>query len=165
MLGRLYRFEKRLCIVGSGTCLILMVAVIIVSVLGRYLFHTDLVPGGFNIIERFLFPVLVFCAIPLTYRDGMFPSVTFFREKLSNTTGRIVRRFCAITEILLYLVIVVYAFRFAWQALLDTRTMQIGSETWLLWPILWLVPAIFLLVLLNAVLDLIGMLHPDSLDQ
>lgn len=161
----LSRIESKLCIMGSGTCLILMVFTIITSVLGRYLLHTDLIPGSFNIIERILFPTLVFCAVPITYREGMFPRVTYFRSKFSGRLASFFDLLCLCLETALYLVIVSYTFRFAWQAVIESRTMQIGSETWLLWPILLLVPTIFLLVLLNTLVDIYVRLWPGKPEQ
>lgn len=165
MMYLLSKIESRLCMVGSGTCLLLMVFIIISSVLGRYLLHADLIPGSFNIIERVLFPTLVFCAVPITYREEMFPRVTYFRNKFSGRLASIVNWFCLFLEASLYLVIVSYTFRFAWQGVLESRTMQIGSDTWLLWPVLLLVPTIFVLVLLNTLVDIYAKVRPGGPEQ
>ena len=154
MTTLLPRLTSRLCLFGSGTCLILMVFIIIVSVMGRYLFHSDLIPGSFNIIERILFPILVFCAIPLSHQEGMFPSVTFFRTMLPKRAQGVAEMLCSAVDALIYGLVVIYAFRFAWSAVISARTMQIGSSTMLLWPILWLVPVVFVLVLSNTIAQL-----------
>lgn len=165
MLSMLSKIELRLCAIGSGACLLLMVFIIITSVMGRYLLHTDLIPGTYNIIERVLFPVLVFCAIPITYREGMFPRVTYFRSKFSVTLDIVASWTCRIVEACLYLVIVCYTFRFAWQGLVESRTMQIGSETWILWPILCLLPVTFALVLANVLGDILSSIREGILSE
>ncbi|PLW82052.1 TRAP transporter small permease [Kineobactrum sediminis] len=165
MLSIISKIEFRLCAVGSGACLLLMVLIIITSVFGRYLLHTDLIPGTFNIIERILFPVLVFCAIPITYREGMFPRVTYFRSKFPAKLDLAAHWLCVLVEASLYLVIVCYTFRFAWQGLVESRTMQIGSETWILWPILWLLPVTFIIVLVNILGDVLSKIRKDTLNE
>ena len=56
-LGRL---EGGMASVGAGLCLLAMMFMTVGSVFGRYLLGADLIPGGYNIIERLLFPLLVF---------------------------------------------------------------------------------------------------------
>jgi TRAP-type C4-dicarboxylate transport system permease small subunit len=68
-----WNFERGLAVIVAGSALLLIIGITVLSVIGRYFFQTDLIPGSYNIIERIIFPLMVFAAIPIAHRDGIFP--------------------------------------------------------------------------------------------
>lgn len=145
----LTHLENRIAQYGAGTCLAAMMMVIVISVLGRYLLAADLIPGAYNIIERVLFPLMVFWAIPIAHRDGTFPRLTVLVDKLPPRARLAVAVFVFAVELAVYLVIFWYVFEFAWDGVANERMMRIATETWPVYPILVMVPLSFGLMILE----------------
>ena len=76
------RVDWGLASVGAGLCLLAMMLITVVSVFGRYVLGMNLVLGAYNIVERILFPLIVFWALPLAHREGTFPRLGFISEAL-----------------------------------------------------------------------------------
>ena len=145
-LGQL---EGGMASVGAGVCLLAMMLVTVVSVCGRYLLGADLIPGGYNIIERVLFPLLVFWALPLAHREGTFPRFGIVLDALP-AKKRAVVAVCAIgVETAVFGLALWHVADFAWQSYVSGRQMQIGATYWPLYPVLAMVPLSFGLMLLE----------------
>lgn len=69
----IWHFEWGMASIGAGLCLLMMMMITVLSVFGRYVLHTDMIPGAYNIVERILFPLMVFWAMPLAHREKLFP--------------------------------------------------------------------------------------------
>ncbi|MFC3228601.1 TRAP transporter small permease [Marinibaculum pumilum] len=141
--------ENRIAQYGAGTCLAAMMLVIVISVLGRYLLAADLIPGAYNIIERVLFPLMVFWAIPIAHRDGTFPRLTVLVDRLGPRARLAVSVFVLAVELVIYLILFRFVFEFAWEGVARERMMRIATETWPVYPILVMVPLSFGLMVLE----------------
>ena len=147
-LGRL---EGGMASVGAGLCLLAMMFMTVVSVFGRYLLGADLIPGGYNIIERLLFPLLVFWALPLAHREGTFPRLEMIRDALPPRAYAWVTAFVLGVEVIVFSLLLWYVAWFAWQGYASERQMQIGTTYWPLYPVLAMVPLSFGLMLIEMV--------------
>jgi TRAP-type C4-dicarboxylate transport system permease small subunit len=146
---RIGQIEGGLASIGGGFCLFLIMMITVLSVLGRYVFGIDLIPGAYNIIERIAFPLLVFWAVPLAHRDGMFPKFDILLNKLPPLLARVLAAFVLVVEIVVFLIIFWFVVRFAWGAVESNRQMQISSTHWPVWPVILMVPLAFGLMLLE----------------
>ena len=147
-LGRL---EGGMASVGAGLCLLAMMFMTVVSVFGRYLLGADLIPGGYNIIERLLFPLRVFWALPLAHREGTFPRLEMIRDALPPRAYAWVTAFVLGVEVIVFSLLLWYVAWFAWQGYASERQMQIGTTYWPLYPVLAMVPLSFGLMLVEMV--------------
>ena len=145
------RFEGGMASVGAGLCLLAMMFMTVVSVFGRYLLGADLIPGGYNIIERLLFPLLVFWALPLAHREGTFPRLEMIRDALPPRAYAWVTAFVLGVEVIVFSLLLWYVAWFAWQGYASERQMQIGTTYWPLYPVLAMVPLSFGLMLVEMV--------------
>lgn len=152
-----WHFEWGMAAIGAGLCLLMMMAITVLSVFGRYVLHSDLIPGAYNIVERILFPLMVFWAMPLAHREKLFPRLESFVDSLPNRWRTIISAFVLVTEIVIYAVVFWYVTRFVWASIASNRTMQIGTHTWLLWPIIVMMPLSFALMLL----EMLRLLYED----
>lgn len=142
--------EYGLVAVGSGLCLLAIMLVTVLSVAGRYLFHTDLIPGAYNLIERVLFPLMVFWALPVAHRDGMFPKLELLMGSHFTTRGRaVVAVFVGLVELMVYSVLMYFIWIFVERAMISGRTLMIGVETWPMWPVAIMMPIAFGLMMLE----------------
>ncbi len=146
---RLGKIEGGLASIGAGFCLFAIMIMTVLSVLGRYVFGMDLVPGSYNLIERVAFPLLVFWAIPLAHRDGMFPKFDMLQARLSPMLNRILASLVLLVEIVIFVVVLWYVTEYAWSSVESGRQFQISSTHWPIWPVILMVPLAFGLMLLE----------------
>lgn len=146
---RIGQIEGGMASVGAGICLFAMMMITVASVFGRYVLETDVIPGGYNIIERVTFPLIVFWGLPLAHREGSFPRFDMIVQSMSRSGQAIVSIIVLTVEILVYGVVLWYIGLFTWEGITSSREMQIGTDTWPLWPILVMIPLAFGLMLLE----------------
>ncbi|MGB3067355.1 MAG: TRAP transporter small permease [Ottowia sp.] len=145
----IWAFEWGLAAIGAGLMLFIMMMVTVISVAGRYFLQMDLIPGAYNIVERIIFPLLVFWALPIAHREGMFPRLESFADALPPRRRACLSVFVLLVEIAVYAAFLWYIVRFVWGSIESNRTMQIGSDFLPLWPVLVMMPLAFGLMLLE----------------
>lgn len=143
------RIEGGMASVGAGLCLLAMILITVISVIGRYLLEQDILPGAYNLIERVCFPLIVFWAVPLAHREGIFPRFDMVVNALPATLRRCVSIGVLLVEFAVYAVVMWYVLRFTWKSIEIDRTMQIGTDFWVVWPILVMMPLAFALMMLE----------------
>ena len=149
--ARLGRLEGGMASVGGGLCLLAMLFMTVVSVFGRYVLGADLVPGGYNIIERLLFPLLVFWGLPLAHRDGTFPGSGWHRTRCRRGRTPRARRWSSRWKPSSSASCCGTSPRSRGQGYTSGRQMQIGTTFWPLYPVLAMVPLSFGLMLIEMV--------------
>lgn len=145
----LWAFEWGLAAIGAGSMLFIMMMVTVISVFGRYFLQMDLIPGAYNIVERILFPLLVFWALPIAHRENMFPRLESFADALPPRKRGLLAAVVMVVEIGVYAIFLWYVTRFVWASIATNRTMQIGTDFLPLWPILIMMPIAYVLMLLE----------------
>lgn len=148
------RIDWGLASVGAGLCLLAMMLITVISVFGRYVLGMDLIPGAYNIIERILFPLIVFWALPLAHREGTFPRLGFISDSLPPRGRAVVTSAMLLVETVVFIALLYYTGIFAWDGYLDGRQAQIGSGYWQIYPVLFMVPVAFGLMLLEMLRQL-----------
>lgn len=155
MLRRTYdalgRFEWGLAAIGGGLCLLGILALTVLSVFGRYILHTDLIPGALNMIESVLFPVMVFWGLPLAHREASFPRLELLDGVMQGPMGRLIAGLVLVVEVFVYAIVAWYCARYALNAWENARAVQIGTGTWPAWPVAIMAPIAFVLMLVEAV--------------
>ena len=148
-LSILEKIETFLATVGGGVCLSLMMITTVVTVFGRYVIEADLIPGGYNIIESVLMPLMVFWGLPLAYRRGTFPKLEISFGFLGKQGSTVVDAFVIAVEFAVYATILWYVSKYAFRAIDTDRQLQIGTGLWLAWPIYIMAPISFSLMLIE----------------
>lgn len=143
--------EWGLASIGAGLCLVAIMLITVISVFGRYVLQEDLIPGAYNIIERIIFPLLVFWALPMAHRDGIFPRLEMIVDALPRRLGRAVGLVVLLVEIVVYAVVLYYVTTFVWAAIETGRSMQVGTDFYPLWPVVIMMPPAFALMILEMV--------------
>lgn len=154
----LWTFERGLAAIVAGSCLITIILITVLSVIGRYFLQIDLVPGSYNIIERIIFPVLVFAAMPIAHRDGIFPRFELIAESMPPLAHKIIGVIVLMVEFAVYAIVFYFAVRFTAGAISSNRTMQIGTDVFPLYPIVSFIVLGFGLILIEAA----RLLHQDA---
>ncbi|MDX5358712.1 MAG: TRAP transporter small permease [Rhodobacterales bacterium] len=145
------KFEWGLASVGAGLCLFAIMIVTVISVFGRYVLAADLIPGGYNIIERMLFPLMVFWAMPLAHRDGIFPRLEVISSALPRRPGALVAIGVLLVELVIFLFLLWHLANYSIAGFNTGRTMQLGSGYFPVWPFIMMVPLAFGLMAIEMV--------------
>jgi TRAP-type C4-dicarboxylate transport system permease small subunit len=144
-----WNFEWGMAAIGAGICLFAMMMITVISVFGRYFLHADLIPGAYNIVERVVFPLMVFWALPLAHREGMFPRLEGVTDSLPPRLRSTISALVLLVEVIIYAAILWLVVHFVWDSIKVNRPMQLGSSFWPLSPILIMMPIAFGLMLLE----------------
>lgn len=147
---RLGQFEWSLAAIGGGLCLLGILALTVLTVFGRYILQTDLIPGAFNMIESVLFPVMVFWGLPLAHREATFPRLEILDPVLKGAVGKLLAGVVLLVEVCVYAIVAWYCARYALNAWNTARALQIGTGTWPAWPVAMMAPLAFVLMLVEA---------------
>lgn len=145
----IWDFEWGMAAIGAGICLFAMMMITVISVFGRYFLQADLIPGAYNIVERVVFPLMVFWALPLAHREGMFPRLEGLTDSFPPRIRALIGAFVLLVEVVIYAFILWLILRFVADSIRVNRPMQIGSDFWPMWPILVMMPLAFGLMLLE----------------
>ncbi|MDN3517232.1 TRAP transporter small permease [Aquisalimonas lutea] len=143
------RLDWGLASVGAGLCLLAMMLITVISVFGRYVLGMNLIPGSYNVVERVLFPLIVFWALPLAHREDTFPRLGFISEALPPRGRGLVMSVVLTVETVVFVALLYYTGVFAWDGYVEGRQAQIGSDYWPIYPVLVMVPLAFGLMLLE----------------
>ncbi len=152
----LARIEGGMASFGAGLCLLTMMLMTVVSVFGRYVLGADLIPGTYNIIERLLFPLLIFLALPLAHREGTFPRFGMAQATLPPRVRAGGAAIVLLVEVIVFTLLCWYAARFAWEGYVNDREMLIGATYWPLFPVVTMVPLAFGLMLAEMVRQVVA---------
>jgi TRAP-type C4-dicarboxylate transport system permease small subunit len=150
-LRTIERIDWALAAVGGGLCLMAILLLTVATVYGRYVLETDLIPGGYNMIEGAFFPLMVFWGLPLAHREGAFPRLEVLEGFPPGPVRHAIAAFVLLIEALIYAVVAYYAARFAWMAWDTGRSLQIGTGFWPAWPVAIMAPLSFALMLVEIV--------------
>lgn len=148
----LWAAEYGLAAVGAGAALTMIMLVTVLSVAGRYVLHTDLIPGAYNLVERVLFPLMVFWALPLSHRENMFPKLELLMgSRMSYRTRGAIAVLVGLVELLVYAVLLYFIWLFLDRAITSNRTLMIGVDKWPMWPVAIMMPLAFGLMMIEMV--------------
>jgi TRAP-type mannitol/chloroaromatic compound transport system permease small subunit len=146
----IWKFQWGLASIGGGICLLLIMMITVISVFGRYVLQMDLVPGAFNIIERVLFPLMVFWALPIAHREGIFPQLEAIPALLNPFGKAVIGVAIFVVEILVYGITLWFLARYSWAAFVEGRSLQIATFYWPMWPVLMMAPLALVMMLLET---------------
>lgn len=146
MLDTLTRLKWALAAFGGGLCLLTIMGLTVATVFGRYVLHTDLIPGGYNMIGAVFFPLMVFWGLPLAHADGAFPRMEVLDTAFPRGIALLVRAVILIAELAIYAILLYYCTLFAIKAWDTGRQLQIGTRLWPAWPVIIMAPLAFALI-------------------
>ena len=119
--------EDKLGIV-AGACICVVVILMVMDVLGRYVFGTTIIIGIYSINERYLFALIVFLGLGVGYRSGVFPRLTFLEQRAPAKQGWLIQIVCLAIELILYVSVTVYEVQYAIYAVGERLEVGVGPH-------------------------------------
>jgi len=147
------KIEAVLSEIGGIGCFLLMIGVCF-GVLERYVLKTTIIQGLYNIIESWIYPLLIFMALAASYRIGLWPRLEVFVDRMSHHPNRIINIIHEVIGLVMYLAVTYFTFFYSIDLTKDGRTFQAGAANYPLWPFMWLVPLAFLVLSAEVLINL-----------
>jgi TRAP-type C4-dicarboxylate transport system permease small subunit len=154
VMERVEKIHHSLKIIGvytGGIATILMMIVIVSDVFLRNVFNSP-VSGAYEVVQFYLMPLAIFPALAYTYSSGILPRLTELIEKaprIHNVTTYII----LIIELIIFALLTVYGWKFAMAGVSDQMAVPVGGNLLPLYPLYFVVPIGFGLVLLEVVIS------------
>ncbi len=152
-LYRAYGSLLRICGTISALATFAMMALVVVNIVGRYLFNKPL-DGTLEFTESLLV-VIIFLSLALTQYDGGHIRVTLMTRRLPRAWSRALTVFCMLAGALFFTWCAYAAWRFAAQSF-SFREQEWGTIVFPLWPVKFVVFAGIAMLAVQFLLDAIA---------
>ena len=151
--------------VGSAVLIFGLMIDIVGNVLGRDFLSIELIPGSYQISMYYFMLPLSYCAFSYAYRSGAFPRMDFVVSRLSPGRQLWVRRSNYLFELMALAVLARYGYSNAIRYTADGMQFMAGMNLLPLWPVMWIVPIGFTLLILRVILTLWQSFLPEPAPQ
>lgn len=156
-LLRWYRVFGYLKLTGaliSGASIFAMMLFIVADVVSRN-FLSGSISGSFEIVQNYFMPAAVFPALGYVYASGMLPKMELLVPKLREAAQQAVVYFLLVLELVIFAVLAYYTCGYALSGLERREAFPAGGTLYPVWPLFFLVPGGFLLVVAETVFVLV----------
>ncbi|MFA1820864.1 TRAP transporter small permease [Virgibacillus oceani] len=138
----------------SGLAILSMMIIIVLDVVMRNIFQIS-IPGSYVIIENFLMPIAIFPALGYVYMVHILPRLSEFIERRSRRFERFNRFLLLGIDIIVFGLLTYYTFLFFLDGYNNQIAIPVATNFIPLWPIYFLIPLGYFLVLQEVILQLI----------
>ncbi|RKQ29325.1 TRAP transporter small permease [Oceanobacillus halophilus] len=138
----------------SGLAILSMMTIIVLDVVMRNIFKTS-IPGSYVIIENFLMPIAIFPALGYVYMVHILPRLSEFIERRSEKYQRINKFMLLTIDVIVFGLLTYYTFLFFLDGFNNQIAVPVATNFVPLWPIYFVIPVGYLLVLQEVLLQLI----------
>ncbi len=151
-IEKIHHFLKNIGVMIAGISLISMMLLIVIDVALRNLFNI-IISETYQVVQYYLMPIAVFPALAYTYSSGVLPRFGDLIDRLAPIHKKIASHTLLIIEIIIAILLIYFGFRFAITGMLDKMAVPIGSRLFPLYPLYFLFPLGFILVLLEVLIS------------
>ncbi|MBM7707169.1 TRAP-type C4-dicarboxylate transport system permease small subunit [Chryseomicrobium aureum] len=145
---------KKIGLVISAITVVFMMFFITYDVIVRNIFSSS-IRGGFEIIQNYMMPLIVFPGLAYVYGTGMLPKMELLLDKMS---GRM-RKGVVLTLIFIEIVVLIFVVYFSWvyaMAGLERQTAFPAAGTlYPLYPLFFIIPIAFFLMIIENLFILV----------
>ena len=131
-----------------------MMCLIVADVVSRN-FLGGSIGGSFEIVQNYFMPLAVFPALPYVYGSGVLPRMDLAMHRAPRRAQDAVVYLLLLVEVALFAVLAYYTWEFAATGRERGTEFVAGGDLYLLWPLFYLVPLSFALVLVETLFVLL----------
>lgn len=151
---KIFNYIKIFGVVISGIAVLGMVFVISYDVFMRTVFSQS-IRGGFEIIQNYFLPLIVFPSIAYVYGSGVLPKMDMLLEKLNMKLKRIIVYVLIALELFVLILIVQFSWEYAISGLEKKSAFPAGGSLYPLYPLFFIIPISFLLIIIENIFVII----------
>lgn len=151
VLMKAYKYFSYLKIGGvwiSGIILIGMMFFITYDVFARNVLN-DSINGGFEIVQNYFMPILIFPALAFTYSSGVLPKMDLLLDKFNNNVKKAVIIGMLLLEIFILVLLTHFTWAYAMDGLSRKMAFPAAGQLYPLYPFFFLVPISFTLIIIE----------------
>lgn len=149
-----YRYLKLAGALVSGLAIFAMMGLIVADVVSRN-FLGGSIAGSFEIVENYFMPLAVFPALAYVYGSGVLPKMDLLMHKTGRTAQSAAIYGLLALELVLFALMTYYTWGYAITGMERKTAFPAGGELYPLWPLLFLVPIGFAMVIVETVFVLL----------
>lgn len=156
-LDSTYRWWRVLTVVGgliSGVAIFGMMCLIIADVASRN-FLGGSIAGSFEIAENYFMPLAVFPALAYVYGSGILPRMDLLMHRFPRRAQAGVIHVLLLLEVCVLSLLVYYTWGYAVDGMERSVSFPAGGSLYTLWPLYFLVPLGFAMVLVEVVFAIV----------
>lgn len=153
-IEKIHELLKTIGIYISGLAVMAMMLLIVADVFLRNVFTLP-ISGTYEFVQFYLMPLAIFPALAYTYSSGILPRLGELVEKTSRSIQSTIWYVIIIIEIIIFTLLALYGWKFAMNGLSDKMAIPVGGMLLANYPIYFLVPIGFGLVMMESILSLI----------
>lgn len=157
---RIDKINHSLKVIGvfiGGIAVIMMMLIIVLDVFLRNVFNAP-ISGTYEIVQYYLMPLAIFPSIAYTYSSGVLPKLTELIEKAPKRFLTFTKYIISIIELIIFSLLTIYGWEFAMTGVKDRMAIPISGNLLPLYPMYFLIPLGFGLVLVEVLLSSIKQL-------
>lgn len=151
---KIFNFIKLIGILISGISVLVMMFFIVYDVAVRTLF-TSSIRGGFEIIQNYMMPLVVFPGLAYVYASGILPKMDLILDKFSEKIQKVMIFLMILVELFVLVSIVHFSWEYAMSGVERKTAFPAGGTLYTLYPIFFLIPIAFVLIIFENIFILI----------
>ena len=150
-----FNYIKTSGLVLSAIGIVIIMLTIAIDVFLRNVFNSS-ISGNYELIQKYLMPLVVFPAMAITYASGIMPRLGMIVEKFSPKIQYVIHMIISLIDFLIMVLLIYYTWNYAMQALAAKVTFPAGGAMYPLYPILFIVPIGFVLLAIEILLTMMS---------
>lgn len=151
---KIFDYIKLLGILISCISVLVMMFIIVYDVSVRTLFSGS-IRGGFEIIQNYMMPLVVFPGLAYAYASGILPKMDLILERLSEKTQKAVIFLMLLVELFVLVLIVQFSWEYAMSGLERETAFPAAGTMYPLYPLFFLIPIAFAMIVVENIFILI----------
>lgn len=148
-----YKVFEYLKIIGvwiSGISVLAMMFFISYDVFLRNVFSGS-IRGGFEIVQNYLMPLVVFPSLAYVYSSGVLPKMDLIMGRLSEKIQKALIFFMLAIELFILVLIVQFSWEFAMNGLERKTAFPAAGTMYLLYPLFFIIPIAFSMIIIENI--------------
>ena len=153
----IYKFFNYIKLIGVGISFIAvlgMVFTISYDVFMRTVFSTS-IRGGFEIIQNYFLPIIVFPSLAYVYSSGILPRMDMLIERFNTKVQQLIVYILLALEIFVLILIVQFSWEYAVDGLQKKSAFSAGGSMYPLYPLYFFIPIAFMLMIIENIFVII----------
>lgn len=134
---------------ASGVAIFSMMLFIVADVVSRNYLGGS-IAGSFEVAQNYFMPLSVFPALAYVYSSGILPKMDLARHRLRGGAHAVTTHLLVVLEIALFGILVHYTWGYALSGMDRGVSFPAGGSLYTLWPLFFLVPLGFAMVLVET---------------
>lgn len=163
ILEKIIRTQNVLKNIGmtiSGIVIVVMMFFITVDVLLRNLFDYS-IPGGYNYVEKYFMPFIVFPALAYVYSSGVLPRLDVLVDKFSKGKQLSINLFMRVLDLVIFGLMFYYSLKYMIAETIQGAAFSVGGVLAPLAPSLIIAVLGFLLLVVEIILAFFQNMNPS----